>query len=56
MLYCWQDDGWQRGSGGTVAHLCPRPAFSHVVAYSGPYTQQMSALCDTADSLLDSAS
>jgi hypothetical protein len=43
------DDGWQRG---TVARLCQRPAFSHVVAY----TWQMSALRGTADSLLDPAS
>ena len=49
LLYWWPDDGWQRG---TVARLCPRPAFSHVVAY----TRQTSALRGTADSLLDSAS
>ena len=48
-LYWWPDDGWQRG---TVARLCPRGAFSHVVAY----TRQTSALRGTADSLLDSAS
>ena len=29
VLYWWPDDGWQRG---TVARLCPRGAFSHVVA------------------------
>ena len=29
LLYWWPDDGWQRG---TVARLCPRGAFSHVVA------------------------
>jgi hypothetical protein len=40
---------WQRG---TVARLCPRGAFSHVVAYS----RQTSALRCTADSLLDAAS
>ena len=49
LLYWWQDDGWQRG---TVARLCPRPAFSHVVAY----TRQTLALRSTADSLLTSAS
>ena len=49
LLYWWPDDGWQRGS---VARLCPRPAFSHVVAY----TRQTSALRGTVDSLLDSAS
>ena len=49
LLYWWPDDGWQRG---TVARLCPRPVFSHVVAY----TRQTSALRGTADSLLDSAS
>ena len=43
------DDGWQRG---TVACLCPRGAFSHVVAY----TRQTSALRGTADTLLDAAS
>ena len=31
VLYWWPDDGWQRG---TVARLCPRGAFSHVVAYN----------------------
>jgi len=45
----WPDDGWQRG---TVARLCPRGAFSHVVAY----TRQTSALRGTADTLLDAAS
>jgi len=49
LLYWWPDDGWQRG---TVARLCPRRAFSHVVAY----TRQTSELRGTADSLLDSAS
>ena len=49
ILYWWPDDGWQRG---TVARLCPRGAFSHVVAYS----RQTSALRGTADSLLDTAS
>jgi hypothetical protein len=62
LIYRWPDDGWQRG---TVARLCPRPAFSHVAAY----TRQTSAprgaadslslslsLRGTADSLLDSAS
>jgi len=49
LLYWWPADGWQRG---TVARVCPRPAFSHVVAY----TRQTSALRGTADSLLDSAS
>jgi transposase InsO family protein len=50
LLYWWPDDGWQRGN---VARLCPRPAFSHVVAFN---TRQTSALRGTADSLLDSAS
>ena len=49
LLYWWPDDGWQRG---TVARLCPRGAFSHVVAYS----RQTSALRGTADTLLDAAS
>ena len=31
LLYWWPADGWQRG---TVARLCPRGAFSHVVAYT----------------------
>ena len=31
ILYWWPEDGWQRG---TVARLCPRGAFSHVVAYT----------------------
>jgi hypothetical protein len=48
LLYWWPDDDWQRG---TVARLCPRPAFWHVVAY----TRQTLALRGTADSLLDSA-
>ena len=45
ILYWWPEDGWQRG---TVARLCPRGAFSHVVAY----TRQTSALRDTAETLL----
>ena len=49
VLYWWPDDGWQRG---TVACLCPRGAFWHVVAY----TRQTSALRCTADTLLDAAS
>ncbi len=49
ILYCWLTDGWQRS---TVARLCPNGAFSHVVAYS----RQTSALCCTADSLLDASS
>ena len=49
ILYWWPEDGWQRG---TVARLCPRGAFSHVVAY----TRQTSALRGTADTLLDAAS
>ena len=36
----------------TVARLCPRGAFSHVVAY----TRQMSALRGTVDTMLDAAS
>ena len=49
LLYWWPDDGWQRG---TVARLCPRGAFSQVVAY----TWQTSALRGTVDTLLDAAS
>ena len=49
ILYWWPADGWQRG---TIARLCPRGAFSHVVAYS----RQTSTLRGTADSLLDAAS
>jgi hypothetical protein len=49
LLYWWPDEGWQRG---TVARLCPRGSFSHVVAY----TRQTSALRGTADTLLDAAS
>jgi hypothetical protein len=49
LLYWWPDDGWQRG---TVARLCSRAAFSHVVAYH----RQTSALRGTADTLLDAAS
>ena len=49
LFYWWPADGWQRG---TVARLCPRGAFSHVVAY----TRQTSALRGTADTLLDAAS
>jgi hypothetical protein len=49
LLYWWPDDGWQRG---TVARLCPRAAFSHVVAYH----RQTSALRGTANTLLDAAS
>ncbi len=49
ILYWWPTDGWQRGR---VARLCPRGAFSHVVAYS----RQTSVLRGMADSLLDAAS
>ena len=49
LLYWWPTDGWQRG---TVARLCPRGAFSHVVAY----TRQTSALRGTVDTLLEAAS
>ena len=49
VLYWWPDDGWQRG---TVACLCPRGAFSHMVAYN----RQTSALRGTADMPLDAAS
>ena len=49
LLYWWPGEGWQRG---TVARLCTRGAFSHVVAY----TRQTSALRGTADTLLDAAS
>ena len=45
----WPDDGWQRG---TAARLCPRGAFSHVVAY----TRQTSALRGTADTRFNAAS
>ena len=51
LLYWWPTDGWQRG---TVARLCPRCAFSHVVARA--YYRQTSALRGSADSLLDAAS
>jgi hypothetical protein len=40
-------DGWQRG---TVARLCPHPAFSHVVAYTRQ--PETLALRGTADSRL----
>ena len=30
ILYWYPEDGWQLG---TVARICPRDAFSHVVAY-----------------------
>ena len=49
VLYWWPDDCWQRG---TAARLCPRGAFSHVVAYN----RQTSALRGTADTLLDTDS
>ena len=49
LLYWWPDDGWQRG---TVARLCPRGAFSQVVAY----TRQTSVLRGTVDTLLNAAS
>ena len=49
VLYWRPDDGWQRS---IIARLCPCGAFSHVVAY----TRQTSALCGTADTLLDAAS
>ena len=52
VLYWWPDDGWQRG---TVARLCPRGAFPHVVAYRDGYTRQTSALRGTAGTLLDAA-
>jgi hypothetical protein len=39
LLYWWPDDGWQRG---TVAHLCPRGAFSHVVAITRQTSAQRS--------------
>jgi hypothetical protein len=44
LLYWWPDDGWQHG---TVARLCPRGAFSHVVAY----TRQTSAVRGTPGGL-----
>ena len=52
LLYGWPespDEGWQVG---TVARLCPCAAFSHVAAC----TRQTSALCGTADTLLDASS
>ena len=49
LLYWWPDDGWQRG---TVARLCPRGAFSHVV----DYPRLTLVLRGTADTLLDAAS
>ena len=49
LLYWWPADGWQRGS---IARVCPRTPFSHVVAYH----RHTSALRGTADSLLDAAS
>ncbi len=48
LLYWWPTNSWQRG---TVARLCPRGAFSHVVEY----TRQPSALPCTADTLLYAA-
>ena len=54
VLYWWPEDGWQRGRWHRrgVARLCPRGAFSHVVAY----TRQTSALRGMEDTLLDAAS
>ena len=49
ILYYWPSEGWQLGS---VARLCTKPPFSHVVAYQ----RKTSSLRGTADSLLDSAS
>ena len=49
VLYWWPNDGLQCG---TVARLCPRGAFSHVVAYK----RRMSVLRGTADTLLDASS
>ena len=49
LLYWWTDNGWQRG---TVARLCPRGAFSQLVACA----RQTSALRGTADRLLDALS
>ena len=49
ILYWWPDDGWQQG---TVARVCSRPPFSHVVAYH----RRSSALRGTVDSLLDAES
>jgi hypothetical protein len=48
LFYWWPGKGLQRG---TVARLCKRCAFSHVVAY----TRQTSVLSSTADTLLDTA-
>ena len=48
LLYCWPDNGWQRD---TIARLCPRGAFSHVVAD----VDGDSALHGTADRLLEAA-
>ena len=49
ILYWWPTDGWQRG---TIARVCPRAPFSHVVAYH----RATSGLRGTADSLLDASS
>ena len=46
ILYWWPEDGWQRG---TVARLCQRGTFSHVVAYIRQTSE--SALCGTADTV-----
>ena len=48
VLYWWPEDGWQFG---TVARVCPRAPFSHVVAYH----RRSSALRGTVDTLLDDA-
>ena len=49
ILYRWPEDGLQRSN---FACLCPRGAFSRMVAY----TRQSSARHGTADTLLDAAS
>jgi hypothetical protein len=49
VLYWWPSDGWQRG---TVARVCSRAPFSHVVAYH----RGTSTLRGTVDTLLDSPS
>ena len=46
ILYLWPEDGWQLG---TVARICRRTPFTHVVAYH----RSSSTLRGTVDTLLD---
>jgi hypothetical protein len=48
ILYLWPEDGWQLG---TVARVCTRAPFTHVVAYH----RRTSALSGTVDTALDRA-